>query len=134
MPPTSCPAGDSVMSTHIPTVALFWRLAPGFCQLHLLPAQRGLISHGKLTISYVTISVGNAHSRFSQDCLRSKLLKYNLFVCCGLPVFNTFFWQYDPLWKCYASYGRGHSGNCLKFTELWILSLAYISFILWLYI
>lgn len=38
----------------------------------------------------VTISVGNAHSTFSQDRLKNKLLKYNLFVSCGLPVFNTF--------------------------------------------
>lgn len=38
-------------------------------------------------------------------------------------------WQYDPLSKFYASYGKGHSGNCLKFTKVWILSPAYISFI-----
>lgn len=39
---------------------------------------------------YVTISVRSAHSKFSHDCLTHKLLKYNLFVRCGLPVFNTF--------------------------------------------
>lgn len=50
----------------------------------------GLIWLGKLTTMDVVISVGNAHSTFSQDCLKNKLLKYNLFVSCGLPVFNTF--------------------------------------------
>lgn len=40
-------------------------------------------------------------------------------------------WQNRILLNFYASYGKGHSGDCLKLAQVWILSLAFISFILW---
>lgn len=64
-------------------------IARGWLLVRQVP--HSLMWRRKLTIAYVTISVGNARSEFFQDCLKNTLLKYNLFISGGLPVFNTFF-------------------------------------------
>lgn len=75
---------------HIPTVALFytgWFLAR---QAHNTPSAWWVNLTWENDGHVGTISVGNAHSKFSHDCLKNKLLKCNLFISCRPPVFNTF--------------------------------------------